>query len=80
MDLVEDVRIETPADYLNFIPKSVPDPFTNNDLKQATTYDARRAQQVTYTLREAGLIKEIGKRGRSKEYERFSGSIPLVTS
>lgn len=54
-----------PADYLSLLPSDLPRPFTNRDLATALDLRLTLGQKMTYTLRRAGLLKLVGKRGNA---------------
>jgi hypothetical protein len=61
-------------DFLHFIPDEISGSFTNADLAQATGYTRKIAEKITYCLRKMGVIRLVGKEGRSNLYERANDS------
>lgn len=59
-------------DYARLLPVGLPDPFTTADLAASLARPRRSAQQMTYCLREAGLITMVGKTGNAILYSRAS--------
>ena len=56
-----------PADWLALLPEGL-ESFTARDLAQALGLRLELAQRMAYFLREAGIVKRIGTRGRAKLY------------
>jgi hypothetical protein len=55
------------ASWLGFLPERC-EPFTSGDVAEARRMSVTLAQKMTYSLREAGLVKAVGKRGRARLY------------
>jgi len=53
--------LQTPEDFLSFIPAEMPTPFTTRGLAATIGQEERIARQVVYCLREMKLIQQIGK-------------------
>jgi len=68
LEVVGRKTFEKPADWLTFLPRGF-GPFTASDLAEARGIRLDLAQKMAYTLREAGLVSAIGKRGRARLYE-----------
>ncbi|NLJ81470.1 MAG: hypothetical protein GX335_10685 [Firmicutes bacterium] len=64
VEVKEQVLFAGPQDYLDLIPPELPTPFSNRDLAILAGIPVRQARKVSYTLKKAGLLEEIGKRGR----------------
>lgn len=78
-DVVAERQFCTAADWLAFLPDTLPSPFTNKELQTAvfpkkTKQTRKRAQQMSYTLRHAGLLTVVGKRGNAHLYEQIKKS------
>jgi hypothetical protein len=58
---------ESPADWRALLPEGL-EPFTAVDLAEAKGLPLELAQKMAYFLREAALVRLIGKRGRAKLY------------
>lgn len=69
------VELDGPQDYLQFIPRELPNPFTNAELTSATGLPARMAGRLTYCLRKAGLLRETGRRGRAMLLKRIDTQV-----
>jgi hypothetical protein len=78
-DVVAERQFSTAADWLAFLPDTLPSPFTNKELetavfpKKRNKVTLKRAQQMSYTLRHAGLLTVVGKRGNALLYEQGTG-------
>ena len=64
------VELHEPRDFLRFIPKELPNPFTNAELAAATGVRRDLNHRITYCLRKAGLLREAGRRGLAFLFER----------
>lgn len=61
--VVERQAFFTASDYLGLLPEDLPCPFSNRDLAQWAKVSRAKAQKTTYTLKKAGLLEEVGKKG-----------------
>ena len=68
VEVVEQRSFVTSSDYLSVLPKNIPSPFTNKDLASLAKVTTKKAQKVTYTLKKAGLIEDVGRRGNEILY------------
>jgi hypothetical protein len=68
--IIKEVYIDNPEQYLTLLPDTLPDPFTNSQLKKSTKISPRLAGKVTFTLREMNLIQLIGKEGKAYLFSR----------
>lgn len=68
-ELVEEVELERPEDYLQFVPYELPDRFTVKDFARTAHIPARLAGIVINILTYIGTITRVGKLGRSYLYE-----------
>jgi hypothetical protein len=64
----EEVAIDCPEDYLQFVPYELPEPFTVAELGKLVRLDKREAGMLVYTLHHLDIVKRVGKRGRAFEY------------
>lgn len=64
VEVVETRAFHSAQDYLDLLPEGLPAEFTNSELACALKVPVFKARRVTYTLKQAGLIREIGRRGR----------------
>jgi len=67
LDVVDRRLFETPGSWLALLPHQR-EPFTSRDLAEAIGIRVDLAQKMTYSLREAGLVQSLGKRGRATLY------------
>jgi len=67
--VADHVIFANPTDYLSLLPASLPRPFTNRELADALDLRLNLAQKMSYTLRKAGLLEMVGKRGNALLYE-----------
>jgi len=67
VEVLERKVFEGPACWLALVPKEL-DLFTSRDLAVATGIRLDLAQKMTYSLRVAGLVRNVGKRGRATLY------------
>lgn len=74
LEVIETVRVDTPADLLALLPVGLPTPFTSTDIATASRRPKNLAMRATYCLQRAGAARSIGKRGRLVLYEASSGS------
>ena len=67
-EVVEQRTFATSSDYLSLLPSDMPLPFTNKDLAGLARISRAKAQKATYTLKKAGLLEEVGKKGNEILY------------
>lgn len=65
LTVLQQVRLETPVDFLNLLPGNLEEPFTNRELASALDCQISLAQRMTYTLRHMGLLSADSKRGNA---------------
>lgn len=70
IDVVDQQRFESPADFAPLLPETLADGFTTRDLSDIMSRGRRFGQQMAYCLRKMGVIESVGKRGRSRLYAR----------
>lgn len=63
------VIFEKPCDYLALLPADLPRPFTNQILAASLGLRLSLAQKMTYTLRKAGVLEQVGKRRNAHLFE-----------
>ena len=66
--VVDNAIFVDPTDYLSLLPVSLPQPFTNRELATELKLRLTLAQKMSYTLRKAGLLEMVGKRGNALLY------------
>ena len=63
---VEDIRtFNSPEDYKNLLPKSLPVCFTHRDMCLAAPLSLSQATKLTWFLRKIGMLKQCGKKGKA---------------
>lgn len=68
-ELVEEVDITCPEDYMQFVPFDLPDRFTTKDFAKAAHIPISLSQTVVNILHYMGTVTRIGKSGNSYLYE-----------
>ena len=66
----ESVRIATTADLWRMMPPSLPRPFHTGHLAESLGFQRWIAQRIAYCLRKTGTVREVGKQGNARMYER----------
>ena len=75
LDVVGQHSFQSVDDWLTLLPDDLPQPFTNRELATTLKCRANLAQKTTYTLRHAGLIDVVGKRGNALLYKALSNDL-----
>jgi hypothetical protein len=70
VSVLDRVVLSGPGDLARLLPADLPEPFTTSELALLLRRPRRVAQQLAYCLRRAGVLNELGKRGRAVEYQR----------
>jgi len=70
LDILEGYTLEKPEDYITLLPENLSEPFTTRQLSETCGCRMRLAQQMAYTLFNAGLLERTGKSGRSHLYQK----------
>lgn len=70
VEVVEGQRFKTAEDYLSVLPEDLPKPFTNKEVAASCKIRVPQARKVTYALKKAGFLIEVGKRGNEILHER----------
>lgn len=65
----EEIVIESKKDFMMFVPASLEDHFTCNDFSKAAKIKKELASVTLNILTELGIVKRVGKQGRSFLYE-----------
>ena len=60
--------VTRPADLLELLPRDLPEDFDTAELASAWQKPRAFAQQVTYCLRKAGALTDVGRRGNARVY------------
>ena len=63
-------RFASADDFRALLPESLDDSFDTSDLAAAAGIERRLAQQMAYCLREMGVCRPVGRRGRAVLYAR----------
>jgi hypothetical protein len=61
---------ENKADFLKFLPKNLPDPFSNRTLAEGLGIHINQCRKMTYSLRKMGIIKHVGNNGNQMLFSR----------
>ena len=78
LEIVETIRIDTPADLLELLPAGLPSPFTTADIVAGSRRSKRLAMRSTYCLSKAGAIRPVGRSGRLMTYEAEADTTPAA--
>ncbi len=70
LGVVDQRLFTTPDDLAALLPAGLTGPFTVTELAEALGQPRRLAGQMAYCLRELGVLRVAGKRGRAHLYER----------
>ncbi len=68
--VVDRRTLNSPSDMLDFIPVTLAEPFSANDLATAANINRRLAQKMVYCLREMGCLVPAGKKVNAILYVR----------
>ena len=69
-DLLEEIEICCPADYLALLPESLEEPFTTKTLAKAVKRPVSHAQAAVNVLYTIGVLERIGKEKNTYLYKR----------
>lgn len=69
VEIISEIDIETPEDYMQLVPIDVPDQFDAKDYAKAAKINVSNARTALNILTEIGTVTRIGKKGRSYLYE-----------
>jgi hypothetical protein len=64
------ILFESKTDFLNLLPESLNDSFTNNELAAQAKIPAKVAQKITYCYRKSGFLQVTGKRGNAFVFQK----------
>ena len=70
LGVVDSQVFAAPEDLACLLPADLDEPFTTAELAAALARPRRLAQQMAYCLRSAGVLEEVGRRGRGVLYAR----------
>jgi len=68
VDVLNTIRLDSPAALLELLPPGLPDPFTTADLAAGLGRTRHLAQEVAYCLRVSGAVKTAGRDQRGILY------------
>jgi len=68
--VVEKYSFSSIEEFNIFLPQNMDIEFTNKELAELLNIPTAKARKISYTLKNAGMIKECGKRGRQLLYCR----------
>jgi hypothetical protein len=68
LEVVESRLLESTQDLRAFLPPGLPQTFTNRELADALGGGYRRAQTMTYVMRQVGILETEGKRNNALLY------------
>ena len=71
VDIYNEVRIDTAADYAQFLPETLAEEFVSKDLALAAKISQRSAATLLNILLETKIVERIGKKGRAFVYRRI---------
>ena len=71
VDIYNEVRIDTAADYAQFLPETLAEEFVSKDLALAAKISQRSAATLLNILLETKVVERIGKKGRAFVYRRI---------
>lgn len=70
VEIYDEVRIDTFADYTIFLPDTLPEQFTSKDLGKVAKIPQDKAATLLNVLLETKIIHRIGKSGKSYLYQK----------
>ena len=68
--LVDQIEINSVADYKQFVPETLPEVFSTKDYQKATKLTITRARTGVHILNYLGIVEPVGKKGNSILYKR----------
>lgn len=69
VDVIEKKIFQGKKDFLDLLPQDLEQPFSNKILAEKLGIPANKARKITYCLKKAGALKEVGKQGNTLLYE-----------
>lgn len=70
IDVISSFRFNHVGDYIQLLPKDIPEQFTTQDLSNLARMPIRTAQKMVYCLNRMGGLDLIGKKGHSFLYQK----------
>jgi len=71
VDIVDEVDINSAADYIKFVPNVLTERFTSADYHKAAKINRGRAQTALNILTHMGVVARVGKKGNAYLYEKI---------
>jgi hypothetical protein len=68
VEVVDRVRLASPADFRALLPPGLPDPFTTRDMADALGERVNLMGKMAYCLRKMAAVEMVGRRGRAYLY------------
>jgi hypothetical protein len=68
--ILETRLFEHKTDFLDVLPRDLPEPFSNRNLAQSLGTHINQSRRVTYSLKKIGVIAEVGKNGNQMLFTR----------
>lgn len=72
IEIIDEINIEQPSDYIKLIPEGLEESFTSQDFKKHTKLSLSSAQTALNILTHLGVTERIGKKGRAYLYRKVS--------
>lgn len=72
LEVIEQIRLESVADFRALLPADLPDLFTTKDLSQTAGIRRNLAGKMAFCLRAMGAVEQVGKRGNAYLYQRMT--------
>ncbi|GAB1483824.1 hypothetical protein MASR2M78_26400 [Treponema sp.] len=66
--ILETIHLSSPADYQRFVPFAKNEAFGVKELAEKAKINRTLAQKTVYVLARIGLLREIAKKGKAKQY------------
>jgi len=79
LDVVDRRVFDGPSSWLALLP-AFSGPFTSKDIAQAKCVPLDLAQKMTYSMRHAGLLEPVGRRGRATLYRAAASECSTVVN
>jgi len=71
LEVVQKITFKDESDFLMFLPKELPENFTNKNLAEILKVTPIKARKITYCFRKMKIIKEVGKLKNELIFERL---------
>ncbi len=67
-ELVEEIEMSCPEDYMQFVPENLPEEFTATDFGKAAHITKDLAAKTLRVLRQLGIVEKVGQSGKAFLY------------